>query len=59
MRMAASDLDELIRELRAAGAVWFNDRTLLKLERLIEIAQKADRDREESKAVDKAWVATI
>jgi hypothetical protein len=37
-----SELDDLERELREAGGVWFRDDLLLKLERLIEIARAGE-----------------
>ena len=38
-----TELDELERDLRAAGDIWFRDDLLAKLERLIAIAREGER----------------
>lgn len=37
-----SELDDLERELRAGGDIWFRDDLLVKLHRLIEIARQGE-----------------
>ena len=38
-----SELDDLERELRAGGDIWFRDDLLVKLHRLIEIARQGEQ----------------
>lgn len=44
MRVAEQSFDDLVRDLREAGAMWFRDELLLKLERLIEMARVRTQD---------------